>query len=448
MTKPAERGDRAARQAAALAREIGGGIPTVLLTHFADAATLDTFRPGETDLATVAAVNRAVARELAQLGTAVFVQRADAGAFRRWLDGKEDTAKARRAWVDRDRLLRGEEAFRLLGLNPVAPPRRPGFGKAPGPIADRILDAFEDEEGEDLHALLSDLLDAGREDAIDLACRKLADEKQEEAALDLLHEARAAAEAGPRGPSGWAAVMTMPVAMPQGQVPDAEALAASLREAGVLDEMLELRFLPGWRNPKDIVGMSPAALRRVLEDLVAGREPLDLPPGDTDELTQDGFGVLVGLQVDWAIPSWESIAAEQAEIDAGIEPPEDDPEEEARQLRFDAWATGHFTEADGHVPLPPCPPSQLLEAITAFVDAAEGSGPLAQLAGFVEMAREEAGGEEVLCRVTPVGTGVELLLLTAGGRALDSMVIPEADLPVPAEHMAKLMARYVQVQEP
>ena len=47
----------------------------------------------------------------------------------------------------------------------------------------------------------------------------------------------------------------------------------------------------------------------MLLDLVDGKPPRDLPPGDTDDLARRGFGVLVGLRIDWAIPVWEEIAA-------------------------------------------------------------------------------------------------------------------------------------------
>jgi hypothetical protein len=47
-------------------------------------------------------------------------------------------------------------------------------------------------------------------------------------------------------------------------------------------------------------GTAGFGLRRVLLDMVDGKAPRDLPPGDTDELARRGFGVLVGLRIDWA----------------------------------------------------------------------------------------------------------------------------------------------------
>ena len=92
------RQDRIIEQVIALARDAAPDLTAVLITHYPDVETLDTFRPGETDLGTVAAVNRAVAIELAAAGVRVFVQVADRAAFRRWLTGRPDTQESRWAW--------------------------------------------------------------------------------------------------------------------------------------------------------------------------------------------------------------------------------------------------------------------------------------------------------------------------------------------------------------
>jgi hypothetical protein len=84
-------------QAAYLARDIALGLDVVLITHYPDVETLDTFRPGETDLQIALAVNRAVAREMLDAGVEVLVQRADRAAFRRWMSGRDNTPENRRA---------------------------------------------------------------------------------------------------------------------------------------------------------------------------------------------------------------------------------------------------------------------------------------------------------------------------------------------------------------
>ena len=128
--------DHRITEAADLARDIAPDIDVILLTHYPDVETLDTLRPGETDLPAVQAVNRAVALAMLDAGVDVLVQRADRAAFRRWLSDRDDTPEERRRWIDRGRLLRGSAALAALGLTePTVLPHQT-FGKAPGPIAD------------------------------------------------------------------------------------------------------------------------------------------------------------------------------------------------------------------------------------------------------------------------------------------------------------------------
>ena len=141
MPRPTDQDDRV-HQATSLARDVAPDLDTVLLTHFSDVETLDTIRPGETDLATILALNRAVAVEMYDAGVEVLVQHADRAAFRRWLAGRDDTPETRRNWIDRGGLLKGASAWDVLGVKAPAPPEREVFGKAPGPLADGLLEAF------------------------------------------------------------------------------------------------------------------------------------------------------------------------------------------------------------------------------------------------------------------------------------------------------------------
>jgi hypothetical protein len=129
-------------QAAYLARDIAPDLDVVLITHYPDVETLDTLRPGQTDLQTTLAVNRAVAREMLDAGVEVLVQRADRAALRRWMSGRDNTPENRLAWIDRSRLVRGSAALEVLGLKAPVSLRRETFGTAPGPIANRLLEAF------------------------------------------------------------------------------------------------------------------------------------------------------------------------------------------------------------------------------------------------------------------------------------------------------------------
>lgn len=429
-------------QAAALAREFAPELDAVLITQFPDAETLDLYRPGETDIATVTAVNRAVAAALAASGVRVFVQRADRGAFRRWMDGRIDTPENRLAWRDRARILGGAAALEALGLDAGLIPAQPKLGTVPGPLADRLVAAFAEEDGAGFEELAHALLAATRTGVLELAVRKAADRLGEDMAEDLVGALLAVAEGAEAGPSGWAELVALPVALVQGAVPDAAELGAGMIAAGILPATLELRFLPGWRSPEALSRLDPAAMRRVLLDLVAGAEPRDLPPADTDELANAGFGILLGLQLDWTIPTWEEIAAE-----GPPEPDEEDenPEEGQRALAFDRWRAATF-EAGGCVPLALVPPSEVGDEISDFLgEAGQQTAGIEDIRDFVAMARQEAPGEDIVCRPEVIGDGLELSLYTTAGRFLDSLSLAADELPARAEEMSRLLEAFVVV---
>jgi hypothetical protein len=431
--------------AAELAREVAPDLDAVLVTIYPDADTLDTLRPGAADVETANAVARAVGRAMSEEGVAVFVQRADRGAFRRWLAGREDRPEARRTWVDRGRLLRGAAALRALGLAAPPPEPPPRFPPAPGPTADRLLAAYEDGESGGFDALAGALIEAGRGDVLDLAVRKVRERQSDENAAELQADMLAAAEGAAVGPSGWGELVALPVALPPGAVPDAVALANGLIASGGLAPEEELRLLPGWRSPDAVAELSPVATRRVLLDLAADREPRDLPPGDTDELVRRGFGVLVGLRVDWAIPVWEVIEAE-----GGLpeDAPEGDeaPEARGRALALDRWRARVAAEHGGCVPLDPVPPSEVGGAIADFLDEAGGHlEGVDEIRAFVEAARREAGGSDVVCRPEIIGEALELTVYTVEGRFLDGLTLPPDRLPASAEAMLGLIGTFVRL---
>ncbi len=427
-----------------LAREVAPGLDAVLVTIYPDAETLDTIRPGDTDVETANAVARAVAGAMAAEGVEVLVQRADRGAFRRWLAGREDRPDLGRRWVDRGRLLRGGDAFRALGLEEPPPEPPPHFPPAPGPNADALLAAYEELESGEFDALAAALIEAGRADVLDLAVRKVRARQSEENAAELWADLLAVAGGAAVGPAGWAELVALPVALAPGAVPDAVTLADGLIASGGLAPEEELRFLPGWRSADAVAELSALATRRVLLDLVADREPQDLPPGDTDELARRGFGVLVGLRLDWDIPIWEVIEAE-----GGLpeEPPEEEtPEQRARTRALDRWRTRIAREHGGCVPLDLVPLSEAGAAIAEFLDEAgaqvEG---LDEIREFIEVARRESGGAEVVCRPQVVAGALELTLYTVEGRFLDALTLPPDRLPAPAEDMHGLLGALVRL---
>ena len=432
--------------AADLAREVGPDLEIVLLTHYPDVETLDTIQPGETDLATVRAMTAAAAAALLEAGVDLLVQRADRAAFRRWMSEREDTPETRRSWIDRGRLLRGPAALELLGLSDSARPPAPSFGPAPGPVAERLLEAFGDDDGHEFDVLVQALMTAGRIDILDLAVRKLGEHQGDEAGDELNWALLEAAAAAPMGPSGWSELVALPVALPAGEVPDGEALGAELIQSGALADSEEVHFLPGWRSPEALAELSFGAVRRVLLDLVAGKAPRDLPPGDTDELTRRGFGVLLGLRTDWSIPIWDDISAAGGLPDAPDEDADPTPEEADRAARFDSWRGRVFQESQGCVPLAMVAFSDVANEIAEFLaEAGEQTVGLEDIRTFVTESRRNAGGDEVVCRLKIDGDDLGLALYTATGHFLDALTMPGSKLPVRADQMPPLINSFVRV---
>jgi hypothetical protein len=435
--------DAAVEAALDLARAVAPDLDAILLTVYPDAEALDTIRPGDTDVETANAIARAVAEEMAAEGVKVLVQRADRGAFRRWLAGREDRPDTRRRWVDRGRLLRGADAFRALGLEAPEPEPPPRFPPAPGPVAEELPAAYEERESGEFDALVEALIEAGREDVLDLAIRKVRARQSDENAADLRADILVVAGGAEAGPSGWAELVALPVALAPGAVPDAETLAEGLIASGGLAPEEELRLLPGWRAAEAVAELSPLATRRVLLDLLAAREPRDLPPGDTDELLRRGFGVLVGLRLDWDIPVWDVIEAAGGLPD---EPTEETPEGRDRAKALDRWRSRFARENGGSVPLDLLALPDVGGAIAAFLDEAgaqvEG---LDEIRDFIETGRREAGGSEVLCRPEIVAGALELTLYTLEGRFLDSLTLPPERLPAPAGDMLGLLGTFVRL---
>jgi hypothetical protein len=442
----------AAAQAAALAEEFAPDLGAILFTHYPDADSLDTLRPGSTDLDAVNAANRAAAAVLARQGVQVFVQRADRGAFRRWMDGRADTLANRFAWRDRERLLQGAAALKVLGLEPeLARPRR-SAARITGSPADRLLRAFGEGGGAEFDDLVLELLDSGREGVLDVARRKVAERFGDEAAEDFAASLLALAEGAELGPSGWVSLVALPVALQPGPLPDAAALGASMTGAGLLEEALEVRFLPEWRAPERLAALSPVSLRRVLTDMVEGRAPADMPPATEASLRGQDFALILGLQIDWDIPVWEEVAMNGLPA-APEEPPEGEepemsPEEHARTELFDRWRSGVFESSGGCVPLALVAASEASAEIADFLaEAGDRSEGIEEIRNFVAVARDEARGEEIVCWPQVEDETLRLALYTEGGSFLDELRIDAAQLPVPAREMPSLLSAFVTLVE-
>ncbi|ONG51766.1 hypothetical protein BKE38_15465 [Pseudoroseomonas deserti] len=440
----------AAAQAAALAEEFAPDLGAILFTIYPDADSLDTLRPGQTDPDSVNAANRAAAAVLAREGVQVFAQRADRGAFRRYMDGREDSQANRLAWRDRDRLLQGDAALQALGLDPKQARPRPSAAKITGSPADRLVRAFGDGGGPEFDDLAEELLAAGRDGVLDVARRKVAERFGDEAAEDFAASLLTLAEGAELGPSGWASLVALPVALQPGPLPDAAAIGASMIAAGLLEEALDIRFLPEWRAPERLAALSPVALRRVLLDMLEGRAPKDMPPAAS--LQGQDFALLLGLQIDWEIPVWEEVALNGLP-EAPDEPPEGEepeltPEQHARMQLFDRWRAGVFESSGGCVPLGLVAASETGAEIADFLaEAGSRSEGIEEIRNFVAVARDEARGEKVVCVPQVEGEALRLALYTESGSFLDELRLEADQLPVAAAEMPPLLAAFVTLVE-
>ncbi len=294
--------------------------------------------------------------------------------------------------------------------------------------------------------MVQGLMDAGRTDVLDLAVRKLGERQGDDAGDELDWVLLVAAEGAAVGPFGLAELVALPVALPAGELPDGEVLGQGLVASGALAPCEEVRLLPGWRSPDALAELSFGAVRRVLLDLVEGKVPRDLPPGDTDDLVRHGFGVLLGLRIDWAIPVWEEIAAAGGLPEDPDEDVEETPDEARRAALFDRWRGTVFQESQGCVPLALVAFSQVAAEIADFLaEAGEQTGGLEEIRAFVAAGRSEAGGKAVVCRPEVNGDALELSLYTEDGRFLDSLTMPASRLPARAEEMPRLIGVFVRL---
>jgi hypothetical protein len=90
--------------------------------------------------------------------------------------------------------------------------------------ADQLLAAYEDRASGEFDAMVGALVAAGRDDVLDLAVRKVRARQSDENAAELWVDMLAVAGGAAVGPSGWAELVALPVALLPGGVPDAMAL--------------------------------------------------------------------------------------------------------------------------------------------------------------------------------------------------------------------------------
>ena len=100
----------------------------------------------------------------------------------------------------------------------------------------------------------------------------------------------------------------------------------------------------------------------------------------------------------------------------------------------------------GCVPLGLVPLSEVGAVVAEFLEEAMGHlGGLEEIRAFIEVARDAAAGEAVVCHPVVAGEALELSLYTAGGRLLDRLVLPPERLPASAEATVGLLGGLVRL---
>ncbi|WP_040613812.1 hypothetical protein, partial [Teichococcus cervicalis] len=283
------------------------------------------------------------------------------------------------------------------------------------------------------------LIGEGRDGVLEQAVRRVAQRYGEEAAGDLSQELLDLAAEGAFGPSGWAGLVALPVALPPGEPPEPAALIEGFLASGALPGNVALHLLPQWRAAESLAELTPCRLRGALHQMLDGQAPDALPPAAPEALRAAGFGLLLGVQLDWGLPLWEEVLRDGLPaLPAEDAPPT--PEEAARAEAFERWRHAAFQAQGGCVPLALVPLPEAEAEIADFLEeAGEQSGGLDEIRDFVEVARQEAPGEDLVCVPRAVEGALHLALYTAAGRLLDEIRLEADRLPVPLTEMPALL---------
>ncbi len=313
--------------------------------------------------------------------------------------------------------------------------RAEGRGTGSGTPADRLVRAWLDGKDDTFADLAEEFIAGGRDGVLSAALRKFAERYEEEAVEEFALALTELAEAV-EGQAGFdlAELVLLPVAT-SGAPPDPARLAGSLAGAGLFPAEAELIFAAGWRSAEAVAALPPVAIRRVLLDIASGRPPADLPPLPATGEAEGGIVVLVGAVAYGTAPSLEEPAAPPAGATA-----EDEFSEALERWRasLDPALIG-----DAFI-LSLCPPSQLAEEVEALLEEADEAA-FEEVVDFVETAREEAAGEEVVARLAEQPGGVEVAMLTQAGRELDRRVFDTLEGELTAEDIRRVIGDRVPI---
>lgn len=481
----------AIRRVANAARRLADVQTAVRLTHFETADALAAVKPDQPDLDLdlQQRMNRAGAAVLLDEGVSVSVQIVEPSAYFAWLGARKNTATARAGFHDPSREVRGAAALQLLGL--PRDTQRGRIGAPPpsrraGTPADQLIRAHLADDDEAFDDLVDELLEHDRSGVFAVALRKFAARYTQEAVRDFKAALMEAAQSV--STDGGVMQLRVMIGLASDGLPDCSDLAAGLGDSGAFAVLSggvqEVRFLPAWRTLDAVLDLSPGAVRRVMLDIVAGREPADLPPAKQN----DGPLALVGVVSEQFVHLDEG---DEAGVDlAGIlrdadgtdedreeywadDLDEDDPDEDdlddddldddepddildeydarmqaiidAETAAFETWSRAQVAHTPGlDALLFPTGPSDLADEFDTFMAGlanrtSDVPVDLAELESFLESASAE--GDAAVCQLIHSGMVVDLAVLAADGLAIDVRTLSARDLEALGESVTADLGR-------
>jgi len=174
--------------------------------------------------------------------------------------------------------------------------RRVGRGKADGPgLAETLVRTWLTRDNE-FGAILDKVLDAGRQDVIDLAGRIVAERHRANAdkfSADLMVHA-GFADVG----RGRCARLVVVTATTKGtKRPDAGDFGESVADSGFFEDKDRISFFPAWFPAAQLSKLSLCAIRCLVRDLADGKRPSVLDPDGADG--SDNAIMLVGIDTSY-----------------------------------------------------------------------------------------------------------------------------------------------------
>jgi hypothetical protein len=316
-------------------------------------------------------------------------------------------------------------------------------GAGRGTPADRLIRAWLDGDDAAFEDLAEALIAEGREGVLTAALRKLSEKYETEAVEEFADTLMELAEAVTgQDAFALAALVLLPI-MAAGPPPDPAPLASGLARSGAFPPEAEAVFAQGWRAAEAVRSLSPCTIRRVLLDVAGGRPPADLPVQPADSMRNGGIAVLVGAMIFRTEPPQVDPEADPEALTAA-----DEAQADQQLAAFNRWRASLDPEtAKGVLILPLCSPSDLTAEITEFLDEVEEAAPLlGEIIDFVETAKAEAGGEEVMARLLARDDAVEVAVLTRSGRALDSRTFDLGDSGLMADDIERVVKASMPIE--